>query len=153
MKELYSSDYVPAYLDANARQLLSEARTNAQLIGLTENSIIRLSEKDYALATWFGTIKNFTLEFALTSLGFEAKARDGVVEVSETEKSPSLLEGLREISESSPDRFFNGQENLEFEKFHSFLSHELLKQDALSARFEFEQLSTTMSTLRIENKA
>lgn len=141
MKELYASDYVPAYLDANARQLLAEARTNAQLIGLAENPIIRLSEKDYLLATWFGTTKNLTLEFALTSLGFEAKMWDGVVEVSETEKSADLKSGLRKISESSPDSFFTGKEVLEFEKFHPFLSHELLKQEALSARFEFGSLN------------
>lgn len=137
----------PVYIDIAAAQMLEEARHNYQHMGFSENRIVSHGENTAILATRTGTKKTATLALALRGFGYTVERHDGFLEIQAHEKSPPLLEALRAISEGTKMDLFPDSTNLLFEKFHPYLTPELLVQDALSARLDTEALPSLCTAL------
>lgn len=137
----------PVYIDIAAAQMLEEARHNYQHMGFSENRIVSHGENTAILATRTGTKKTATLALALRGFGYTVERHDGFLEIQAHEKSPPLHEALRAISEGTKMDLFPDSTNLLFEKFHPYLTPELLVQDALSARLDTEALPSLCTAL------
>ena len=136
MRALYSSDSMPAYLDAIARQLLAEGRTNYRLRGLNRTSVLGLGPSQSVILPWRGTIATETLALALSAEGLKASAHDHVlIEVrSDVHAVQRALQALASRPAPDPVRLASLMRNLEREKYHRFLSPDLQCVDAASVR-------------------
>lgn len=137
----------PVYLDATSTRMLEEARLNYKRMGFFGNRFISRGEGSAILATRAGTMKTVTLALALRGFGYTVERHDGFLEVEADEEAPPLPEVLGSIGEGNKVDLFPGGTNLLFEKFHHYLTPELLAQDALSARLDAEALPSLCSAL------
>jgi len=136
MFEIFEGQTQFVYLDETAQSLLDEARTNYARLNFVPRQIARLSDKTVLLATRCGTIKTTTLAFALQVEGFEVQIHDGFLEAKEATGLPSVLSVLAAIAVGQKVFLFENEPNLLFEKFHPYLTPELLQADALSSRLD-----------------
>ena len=150
MRQLLSDDYTPKYLDSCARSLLDEARLEYRNLGLDSTSMVKLGRGNVLLATWAGTVKTSTLAIALRTYGCRATVYDGLLDVTETGATHWFREKLSRMT--MPQGFdekslANSDLNLVTEKFHPFLSRELLLRDALSGRIDFDVLPEVVAQI------
>jgi len=136
MFEIFEGQTQPVYLDETARSLLDEARANYARLDFDPGRIAQLSDKTILLATQCGTIKTTTLALALQAKGFEVQIHDGFLEVEENVKLPNVLSILATIADGQDVFLFENEPSLLFEKFHPYLTPELLQADALSSRLD-----------------
>jgi ATP-dependent Lhr-like helicase len=134
------SDDKHIYADQIARELLEEARRQYAQLGFATASIIPLGETSFSLATRVGTIKTTTLALALRASGFEVDAFDGFLTVSAKDGSIDIRATLQRIAAGEPVNLFGDQTNLIFEKFHTYLSRDLLQLDALGCKVDASYL-------------
>ena len=143
MREVYLERSVPAYLDAAARMLLAEARSNYARFGLDVAPVLQIGTKQTLITPWRGTIVTETLALALIAKGLRASPRDHVVvEVDASETS--VRRALREVAVGKlPDAVSLAalMRNLEREKYHPYLGHALQCIDAASACIAVDCLS------------
>lgn len=132
----------PLYMDANALEMLEEARLNYAQMGFTNARLINLGEETSIIATRVGTMKTTTLALALRGFGFSVEQYDGFLQVEAGEETPPLTEVLNRIGEGEDVDLFAGAGNLLTEKFHPYLTRELLEMDAVSSRLEPRVLAT-----------
>ena len=64
---------MPAYLDANAAELLEDARSEFRRLGLDRRSICESGDNGRLVATWAGTIKTSTLIVEAQEHGFQGR--------------------------------------------------------------------------------
>ena len=140
MHETYLGDTVPIYLDAAATDLLAEARQNFKRMGLRERRTIAVSDHSWIIAIRKGTVKTATLALALRSFSMIVQTHDGFVEVQTGRDGPTLEEAIRDISVNQERELFSAGTNLIFEKFHPYLSDELLRLDALTTKLDMASL-------------
>jgi len=143
MRQLYITQYTPKYLDDGARSLLEEARLEFRNLGLDSTNLIHLSNTNAVLGTWAGTVKNSTLAMALDQYGYRSSVYDGLLDVTETDSPRVFRNNLARLAEPSgfnEEALLNSSLNLMTEKFHPYLSRQLLLKDALSSRFDSESL-------------
>ena len=136
MRAIYRGDFVPAYLDATARELLEEGRTNYRLRGLDFTGVLGLGGSQTVILPWRGTVATETLALSLMAVGFKASAHDHVV-VEVRSDVGTVQRGLRLLaSREQPDpvRLASLMRNLEREKYHRYLTPDLQCIDAASAR-------------------
>lgn len=100
------------------------------------NSVVPLSENRFALATRVGTVKTMTLALALRSSGFMVETHDGFLTISSKDGAHDLNDTLLRIATGEPVSLFGEQTNLIFEKFHPYLTRDLLEMDALGAKVD-----------------
>ncbi|MCH8521956.1 MAG: DEAD/DEAH box helicase [Glycocaulis sp.] len=131
---------LPPYLDATARELLTEARTQYEQLGFADASIVPLSDLTAAIATRSGTVKSITLALALRAEGYEVETHDGFLTVRSKDALEQLQARLMLIAEGGHKPLFSEQTNLLFEKFHPFLTRDLLIADALSSKLDLPAL-------------
>ena len=86
-------------------------------------------------------MKTTTLALALRSFGFSVEQYDGFLQVEAGDETPPITEVLKRIAEGEDVDLFAGAGNLLTEKFHPYLTRELLELDAISSRLEPNQLS------------
>jgi len=127
-------------MDKTARDLLDESRRHYEKIGFAKASVIRLGENSVAVATRAGTIKTNTLALALRASGLEVEPHDGFLTVRAKDGMEVLWEGLSRLAKGEDCKLFNDQTNLIFEKFHPYLTRDLLELDALSSRIDITSL-------------
>ena len=137
---VFESDDKHIYADQTARELLEEARRQYAHLGFATASIIPLGETSFSLATRVGTIKTTTLALALRASGFEVDAFDGFLTVSAKDGSIDIRDTLQRIAAGEPVNLFGDQTNLIFEKFHTYLSRDLLQLDALGCKVDASYL-------------
>lgn len=135
----------PGYLDTTAAQMLEEARLSYRRMGFSGHHIVSRGEGSAILATRAGTMKTSTL--ALRAFGYTVERHDGFLEVKAEDEAPPLSEVLGAIGDGAKVDLFLDGTNLLFEKFHPYLTPELLGQDALSARLDVEALPTLCAKL------
>lgn len=142
MFDVLEGDNKPIYMDDTSINLLDEARKNYARLRFDTSRISQLGQDAYALTTRCGTIKTTTLALALRSHGFTVHIYDGFLEVSGKDNSNhrNLMHTLESIAQGDGMDLFGCEPNLEFEKFHPYLTKELLKLDALSSRIDASSL-------------
>ena len=140
MFAVLDGDNLPVYLDAVSQEMLQEARRNYKQSGFADAQMIRTSVGSYVLATRCGTVKTTTLALALASLGFTVEQHDGFLQVRSGGTGIPLEKELRDMAGGKTIDLFAHEPNLIFEKYHSYLTLDLLKRDALSTRLELESL-------------
>ena len=145
-----SGTHLPIYLDNCARALLQEARSEFHGLGLACNSQIQLSERNVVLATWAGTVKTSTLAIALRAYGYRVTVYDGFLDVTNIARMPDFIEDLETIGAShgfDENALLDTQLSLMTEKYHPYLSRDLLLQDALSSRLDSNALPGVIEQL------
>ena len=144
MKAVFSGEEVPAYLDTTAAHLLEHARSEFCRLGLDRQSICVTGDRGRLVATWTGTIKTSTLSLKLKSMGFKTVSHDGFLEVEVQSSGPPVEAALEEIASQLPEdvggQSLAGLESVMSEKFHRYLSPDLLLEDATSSLVDLEAL-------------
>ena len=138
MYEILRQNETPNYLDDTAQDLLGEARNNYADLKFGPGWIARIDRETYLLATHRGTVGTFTLASSLISAGFTVTSHVGFLEVGLVKDLDALSEELKKIAEGGEVDLFSGQPKakLIFEKFHKYLTVELLRTDALSSKLD-----------------
>lgn len=136
MFDVLEGDTKPLYMDAVAFEMLEEARLNYAQMGFTNASLINLGEETSIIATRVGTMKTTTLALALRGFGFSVEQYDGFLQVEAGDETSPLTEVLKRIGEGEDVDLFAGAGNLLTEKFHPYLTRELLELDAISSKLE-----------------
>ncbi len=150
MKDVYVGSEIPTYLDNKAKQLLTEARDEYVSLGLRRCPLFSMGKRRCIVATGVGTVKNSTLALAIKSAGFRVESYDGFLEVSHEESVHDLVPILNKLSTSTSitaSDILVEKSNLITEKYHGFLSDELLVMDVESSRLEIEALPSLAGTL------
>ena len=137
----------PAYMDATARELLAEARANFAQMRFSPGRIAQIGEGEWIVATGCGTVKTTTLAFALRGRGFTAQIYDGFLEILVGKSTQSLIAALHALADGEDARLFAANANLATEKFHPYLSKDLLEIDALAGRLDEKCLPMLVETI------
>lgn len=140
MFAIFESDFQPAYMDQAALRLLEEARCSFRRWGVIGASIVDSGQGAYAIATRWGTVKSTTLALALGAVGFEVAQHDGFLIVEAGGAELSLRQALEHLPFNEAMDLFAHAPNLIFEKFHGYLTADLLAQDTLSSLVQVDCL-------------
>lgn len=157
MFELLEGTKCPAYLDQTANSFLREARDHYARLQFRSGRVMQTGEHDFLIATRRGTIATTTLALALQSEGMNVRIEDGFLEVDLAREDDGslahLLSRLRTLANGRSVDLFAGSPNLAVEKFHRYLTDDLLKRDALASRLNAGGLSgTCRSVLGMDDK-
>ena len=151
MKTVFSDSGWPAYLDRTAGQLLEDARSEFYRLGLDRQSVCDTGDRGCLLSTWAGTIKTSTLSLKLKSMGFKTVAHDGFLEVEDPASGQSVATALGTIAKQTPDdvaaQSLSGLETVMSERFHRYLSPDLLHEDATSSVVDLRALPQLASSI------
>ncbi len=132
MRDVLAEKEIPGYLDGVAARLLDGARSEFLRLNLDERSICSLGEKSAFVATWTGTVKTTTLALLLRNMGYTASVHHG--ENKSTDKSvESALQSIAESSAELSRISLPGLDQCMSEKFHRYLSPDLLYEDAITS--------------------
>ena len=143
MMEVLEGTAVPVYLDATAVRLLEHARGEFRRLDVNRKPITEIGARNSLIATSTGTVKTATLALVLRAKGYRVDVHDGFLEVRREVDLPSVTGALEAIATSDPAAFEDlmaDGKNLIVEKFHPYLSPELLVADAVSGRVDFTAL-------------
>ena len=144
MKAVLYGKGMPAYLDATGAQLLEDARSEFRRLGFDRRSICHTGDSGRLVATWAGTIKTSTLSLKLKSMGFKTVDHDGFLEVEDQSSGQPLVAALETLAEQTPDdvagESLAGLESVMSEKFHRYLSPDLLFEDATSSLVDLQAI-------------
>ena len=140
MRTVLEGEDVPRYLDREAIDLLSEGRRNYRRSGLANSRIVKLEGGHYLIATWSGTIRTTSLALILRSHGLTVDVHDGFLDVESDQKDETnLLNVLKKLDDDSvPSCKLLASSVMipQSEKYHVYLSRDLLVKDALSSRLQ-----------------
>jgi ATP-dependent helicase Lhr and Lhr-like helicase len=140
MFDILENDHRPIYMDTASFDLLAEARSNYAQLRFDPSRIAQLGDLAFVLATQSGTVRTATLALALRGYGFNVQTHDGFLEVFGKDETPPLVDTLEAIADGAKAKLFEHSPNLIFEKFHPYLTTELLQADALSSRLDVNAL-------------
>lgn len=127
MQRVWEDLSIPTYLNGPAKQLLVDARTTYDRLGLRGNAVARHDGR-LLLFPWVGDRKQRALVLALMSAELEPDSLGIAVGIS-AEKENELVAVLSKVAvEAPPDarKLAALVENKELEKFDCFLDDELL---------------------------
>ena len=124
----------PRYMDKASQDMLEEARFNYEQLGFRTNPVQSLGEHTSIIATRTGTVKTSTLSLALRSFGFSVEQHDGFLLVEARDETQKLQVALEKIASGEAVDLFADSGNLMSEKFHPYLSADLLALDAASSK-------------------
>lgn len=129
---------LPRYLDPAAAALLREGRGAYHRMELSRRRIVDLGPNHYLVATWEGSIRTATLALALRLQGYVVTLHDGFLELSALRPDgadlPATLDLLAGQEPPNGRDLAAGIGALASEKFHRYLSRELLIADAAASR-------------------
>ena len=143
MKEVFLGTDLPGYLDKNAVRLLEDARAEFRRLDLDRRSICEIGTRSRLIATWAGTIKTSTLALALQAKGYTAEIHDGFLDIKYEKGAQAVEAALKEIARSTPvsvGKVLSGGGSFMTEKFHRYLSPDLLLEDVASSRMDLGAL-------------
>ncbi len=92
-------------------------------------------------------MKTTTLALALRSFGFTVEQHDGFLKVEAAKGTSDLWRVLTEIAEGHDVDPFANPPSLMFERYHPYLTQDLLQDDALSARLQRKHLQSPCQRL------
>lgn len=134
MHAIYLSNDVPVYLDAKAKDLLAEARAGFTAAGFGERRLVQIGQGSDVVATRAGTATTRALALLLRAFGFTVTPFDGFLEVARNRLETTTYDALCAIADGEEPDMFSSRPNLMFEKYHPYLSTDLLQRDALSSK-------------------
>ena len=139
MRNVYLDLAVPTYLDATAKQLLAEARTTFDKLGLRHSNVAR-HDGHILLFPWVGERRLQALFLALLRAGLTPELLGIVIGIPAAQETALAAELKRLRSDPPPEALSLATlvENKTVEKFDTFLSDDLLNlawaRDRLDAR-------------------
>ena len=140
MRTVLEREDVPRYLDREAIDLLSEGRRHYRRLGLANSRIVKLEGGHYLIATWNGTIRTTSFALILRSHGLTVDVHDGFLDVEPEQKARvNLLNVLKKSADDlapSCEHLASNTVIPQGEKYHAYLSRDLLVEDALSSRLQ-----------------
>lgn len=147
MFSVYTEKNVPIFLDAQAKELLAEARENFNRYGLAKRTILPQGNSAY-LFCWKGDRVQDTLAAMLRLKGLKA-INEGIailVANSSPDDLRNCLRGL--LKEGMPDAFELARSviNKACEKYDLFLADELLSADYAASKLDAEGAFNTVET-------
>ena len=148
MLRIYTSEDVPTFLDTTARDLLLEGREHFARFGLGRRSLIEHGG-DTLLFCWMGDRVMDTLLVILRQRGLKVQ-RDGLALTIESRSRVEVAEHLRSIISTPPvdaRALAVTVANKRTEKYHAFLTEELLSADYASQRLNPEGAWTSMQRI------
>ena len=138
MREVFESESEPAYLDAKATALLEEGRRHYRRLGLLNRRVVELDNNRHLVATWAGTARNTTFALALGWCGFETETYDGFIGIRPKKGHCAVLsEAIRRLADGpapTGEDLLAQAELPRTEKFHRYLSRDLLMADIVASR-------------------
>ena len=143
MKEVLSGAGVPVYIDRTAAGLLEDARSECQRLDVVRDPICQIGERSYLIATWAGTVKTSSLAVVLRAMGYTVETHGGFLNVhrgGDVQPVETAIEKIARIPSTPVDNVLSGKGNFITEKFHPYLSTDLLLEDALSSRLDLGAL-------------
>ncbi|RII26759.1 MAG: DEAD/DEAH box helicase [Geobacter sp.] len=148
MLEVYKDKNVPVFLDAQARDLLAEARENFNRYCLAKKTMLSYGSATY-LFCWMGDRVQDTLAAMLRSRGLKA-VNEGVAVVVGNTSLDELKNCLGELQKSGvPDAYELAISvlNKACEKYDLFLSDELLSADYAASKLDAEEAYNSVKAL------
>ena len=139
MKEVLFGAGVPVYVNGTAASLLEDARSECRRLDLARHPICQIGERSYLIATWAGTVKTSSLALVLRTMGYTVEIHDGLLNVYHGEDAQPVATALENIARTpsiSVDNVLSSRGTFMTEKFHPYLSADLLLEDALSSRLD-----------------
>ncbi len=144
MHRILMSDSMPTYLDEMATELLEEGRSWFLQLGLDEARRLATDDGGALLFPWRGSAAVQTLALALSAEGVEASVSQvSSLAVECDNRIEDVQATLRRLARTpAPNGVWLASlaGNLESEKFHPFLSRELLAEDAASSKLVAAQV-------------
>ena len=129
----------PTYINNTSAKLLNEARAEFKRLDVQNQRICRTADTGYIIATYRGTAKTATLAMVLQSMNYQTITHDGFIEAkNEGDQSPQ--EALQRVAQGNIDETFLSQLPLDTEKYHRYLSQELLFEDAKSSWIDLKAM-------------
>ncbi|MCY4221862.1 MAG: DEAD/DEAH box helicase [Thiotrichales bacterium] len=153
MRDVLSGADLPIYIDESAARLLEDARAEFRRLDIVRKPICGLGKRSCLIATWRGTVKTSTLALALQAMGYKAETYDGFLNIDCKDDAGPVEVALKEIARSDPisaDSVLSIQGNFMTEKFHPYLSPDLLIEDVTSSRIDLVTLPELARSI-IEN--
>jgi len=141
MHTIYEGEDTPAFLDEDARSLLSQARHSYRELGLFRTRSVQIDGRTY-LFPWTGTIAANTLLLALRRAGYTASLRHTVIEI-EGSSTNEVLSALSKFAAGDPPASVElaaGLANLTREKFDRFLPRDLLIDGIATDRLDAKSI-------------
>jgi ATP-dependent Lhr-like helicase len=147
MRRVWENLYIPSYLDTAAKQLLVEARTTYDRLGLRSSSVAH-HEGQILLFPWVGDRKQQALILALARADLEPAPLGIAVGVSAAHREP-LVNTLSALAVRPPDALELAKlvKNKVIEKFDPFLGDELLDLAWARDRLDIASLPALASEL------
>lgn len=143
MYQVLEREDIPRYLDAQALNMLSESRKMFHVWGLAKRSIFSDGSAATFIVTRTGTVKTFSLLLALRQQGIKSSMYDGLLEA---ECSQNKLQAhLEKLATNPPPTASSLAANIVMprtEKYHSYLSDELLFKDVAARRVDPKAVPT-----------
>lgn len=133
MRDVYTSDGQPAFIDPKAQDLLSEGRREFRKMGFDENSFVELGS-DSVWIPWVGDRTLNAIELALQRDGLDVETTDLVVRAKESDIS-ELKRAARRVEEEGVGDLVElaySVQNKRIEKHHAYLREDLLATDYAS---------------------
>lgn len=130
MRTVYESTDVPGFLDAGARKLLEEGRSAYSRLRLAQTSLVEY-DSNVALFAWAGDRVVDTLLVQLRDRELPV-ARDGIALVINEVSRETVMSHLRALAAEGPgdpSELASTIKNKVVEKYHPYLSEELLSLD------------------------
>jgi ATP-dependent Lhr-like helicase len=149
MRELYTADSTPEYLDQSARHMVEQGRKEYHALELGTRRLLR--EGDHVwLLLWDGDYTGATLALAFTSNGLNAAGNGFAVEM-ESSSVDTVKEIIRQMAISekfpSPEKLLEKVSNLQSEKHDHLLSDDLLRLEWGAKRLDVTGARTLLKTL------
>jgi len=148
MLTIYSTADVPSYLNAPAARLLAEGRENFARFGLTDSSLLPWGN-DTLIFPWRGDRIISTLAIALTNPRADV-AQDGICLTMTNTSHAATIERLHALATAGipdPSALAPKVQNKITEKYHEFLTDELLNIDYAARSLDTEGAQITLKEL------
>ena len=140
MRSIYSGKDIPVYLDDEAKLLLAEGRRAFFGYKLDSKKIIEIGDNKALIATWAGTTKSWSLGLVFGTYRYGWTPHEGFLEVSGPNAHLTVRDVLHNIKRGVKADFSDKSLNLSFEKYHRYLSRDLLLTDAMASRLDLKSL-------------
>ena len=147
MRELYISDEMPPFADANTKDFLREGREQFRLYNLPENKVIEQG-RDTVIVTWLGDRANHTLQILLKY--HDVSAYTGGLGLTVPGKSPAevikVLRAIKQQPRPPLQKLLGKSENLLVEKWDWTLPRDLLIKNYAGLYLAFDEAETWLNT-------